>query len=322
MKRILVLTLILLVGIAVIPGPISAQVKTVKVAMTSKENLDNLPVFVGMQMGFFNEVGQKLDLSYFRGGGEVVRAVTTKSVDLGYTVAASATLIAAARGEPLKIVAGGTAPLVGVVWVVPADSPLKSIKDLKGKKAGFSSPGSVTHIALQTILKAEGLEPDKDVQLVRVGTPGDSWAAIKNKVVDTGWHVNPAVYDLLRKKEARILFDASQYIKKYQQTVVVAMEDVIKKDPEMIRNFLKARGKAVKFIWDEPEKTIALWAEELKLPVETVRLAYKDLPRTTFETGAPKLENLQATLQADIDSGAIKQPPDLQKLIDPSFLPR
>src|SRR5713226_7046101 len=104
-------------------SPSWSQPRTVKVAATSKVVLDNLPLFVGVHMGFFEEVGQKLEISYFRGGGEVVRAITTHSVDIGATPAASAVLIAAAKGEPLKIVSSSAAPLVGVVWVVPVDSP-------------------------------------------------------------------------------------------------------------------------------------------------------------------------------------------------------
>ncbi len=318
MKRITFV--LILAGMTLLPVTVFGQVKTVKVAMSSQVLLDNLPIFVGMRAGFFEEAGLKLEPSYFRGGGEVVRAVTTRSVDLGATTAASAVLIASVRGEPIKIVAAAVSPLVGVVWVVPVDSPLKSIKDLKGKKAGFSSPGSVTHVSLQVILKEEGL--DKDVQLVRVGSPGDSWAAVKNKVVDAGWHVSPSVYQLLVKKEARILFDATKYIKTYQQTVVSAMDDVIKKDPEMIRAFLKARAKATQFIWDQPEKTMAIWAEELKLPLETIRLAYRDLPRSAYETGAPKPENLQATAREVVDIGAVKEAPDLKKVLDLAYLPR
>ena len=303
----------------VAPPPAEAQLKTVTVAATSKEVLDNLPLFVGTKMGFFGEMGVKVELSYFRGGGEVVRAITTRAVDIGATPAASAVLIAIAKGEPLKIVSGSAAPVVGVVWVVPADSPIKTIKDLKGKKVGFSTPGSVTHTTLQAILKKERLE--KDVELVRVGAPGDSWAAIKNKIVDAGWHVVPAVYDLINKKEARILFDAVDYITDYQQTVVAVMEDVIKRDPEMIRNFLKGRAKAVKFMGENGERTAAIWAEELSLPIEVTRLAYKDLKSGYLETGAPKIKNLKATMQEILDSGAIKSPLDLNKTLDTRFLP-
>jgi len=309
-----------LAAILALPMEISAQVKTVKLALTSKENSDNLPIFVGMKMGFFDEVGLKVEPSYFRGGGEVVRGLTTGSTDLAVTVAASATLIAIARGEPVKIVAGAVSPLVGVVWVVPYDSPIKSIRDLKGKKVGFSSPGSVTHMTLVAALQAEKLE--KDVEIVRVGSPGDSWNAVKNGVVASGWHVSPAFYNLVVNKEARVLFSGGDYVKQYQQTVVAAMEETIKKDPDMIRKFLQARAKAIKFIWDNPEKTIALWSEELKLPVDVIRLAYKDLPRTAYESGAPKMENLKGALQEVMDTGAIKTPLDLGKVLDLSLLPR
>ena len=319
-RRMNIGVVVILIGFLLLPLAGDAQVKTVKVAATSKDVLDNLPLFVGVRMGFFEEAGLKLEISYFRGGGEVVRAITTKSVDIGATPSAAAILIAASKGESLKIISSSAAPIVGVVWIVSADSPLKTIKDLKGKKAGFSSPGSLTHTVLQTVLRKEGL--DKDVQLVRVGSPGDSWAAVKNKVVDVGWHVSPGVYNLIAKKEARILFDASDYIKDYQQTVVAVMEDVAKRDPEMIRNFLKARAKAVKFIGENTERTATIWAEELQLPVEVVRLAFKDIKPTYWETGAPKESNMKGALQEVMETGAIKEPIDFKKLIDTSFLPK
>jgi NitT/TauT family transport system substrate-binding protein len=298
---------------------VSAQ-KTVNVAATSKDVLDNVPLFVGMKMGFFEEAGMKLDVSYFRGGGEVVRGITTRSVEIGATPAASPIFIAFARGEPIRIISGSGAPMAGVVWIVNADSPIKSVKDLRGKKVGFSSPGSLTHTVIQSVLRKEGME--KDVELVRVGAPGDSWAAVKNKIVDAGWHVSPSVYALIQKKEARIIIDASHYINEYQQTVVAAMEDVIKREPEMLRNFLRARAKAVNFLYSNPDKAIAIWADELKLPVEVVRLGYNDLPKGYFETGAPKMENLKAALKEVLDSDALKAPIDLNKVLDLSLLPR
>jgi len=296
-----------------------AQLKPVKVALTSKEVLDNVIFFVADKMGFFKEVGIDYQPSYFRGGGEVVRALTTGAAEISGTNSPAGLMIAAAKGEPIKIVSGGEAPLVGIYWIVKMDSPLKSVKDLKGKKVGFSSPGSVTHTTITAILRAEGLE--KETQIVRVGTPGDSWASVVNGVVDAGWHVSPSVYNLIQKKEARILINGANYIKHYQQAVVAAMDGVIKRDPDMIRNFLKARAKAIKFFWDNPEKTISIWAEELKLPVEVIQLAYKDIPRDFFETGAPKTENLMGSMDEAIGAGAMKEPLDLKKVLDLRFLP-
>ena len=53
----------------------SAQLRAVKVACTSKPVLDNLAIFVGMHIKFFEEAGMKVEPSYFRGGGEVIRAM-------------------------------------------------------------------------------------------------------------------------------------------------------------------------------------------------------------------------------------------------------
>ena len=118
------------------------------------------------------------------------------------------------------------------------------------------------------------------------------------------------------------LFRGDDYVKEYQQAVVAVMEDLPRKDPELIRSFLRARAKAARFIKENPERTIAIWAEELELPIEAVRLAYKDLNPDAFEVGAPRMENLRGALQEALDVGAIKQPVDLARILDLRFLPR
>jgi NitT/TauT family transport system substrate-binding protein len=320
MKQRLNLTIsVSLLALLAVPTLASAQLKTVRVASAHKVTTATLPLFVGMHMKFFEEVGLKIEPSYFLGGGDTIRAITTRSADITHNAAPGATLIAISKGEPIKIVAGNTGP-AGTLWVVPADSPIKSVKDLKGKKVGFSTPGSVTHVAIQQILKKEGLE--KDVQLVRAGGPGDNWAAIKNKVIDAGWHVSPGVYTLIAKNEARILFHTAQYVKEYQETVIIATEEMIKRDPEIIRNYLKARAKAINFLWENPEKAIAIWAEEVKLSPDVLRLALKDTPRNYWDTGAPKPENLRAAIQEVLDLGAIKELLDPAKVVDLRFVPK
>ena len=302
-----------------VPGWAAAQLKTVRVTTAHREITANLPLFVGMHMKFFEEVGLRIEPSYFRGGGEVIRAITTRSADISHNAATAATLIAISRGERLKIVSGNTTS-PSIVWVVPADSPIKSIKDLKGKKVGFSTPGSVTHIILQAILKKEGL--DKDVQLVKAGGPGDNWAAIKNKIIDAGWHVGPGVYTLVTKNEARILILPAKYVTAYQETVIVTSEEIINKDPDLIRNYLRARVKAINFLWENPDRAVAIWVEETKLPAEALRLALRDTPRTYWDTGAPKPENLRALIQETLDIGAVKEPVDPAKAQDLRFIPK
>jgi ABC-type nitrate/sulfonate/bicarbonate transport system substrate-binding protein len=110
--------LVALMALLVSPAVTFGQLRTVKVGTTSKLVLDNLPMFVGMHMKFFEEVGIKLEPSYLRGGGETVRAMTTRSVEFNASSAAVPVLIAIDKGEPIKIVSSQVGGMVGVHWVV------------------------------------------------------------------------------------------------------------------------------------------------------------------------------------------------------------
>ena len=55
--------------------------------------------------------------------------------------------------------------------------------------------------------------------------------------------------------------------------------------------------------------------------LKTTRLAYKDLPRTFFEIGAPKTKNLMGSMREALGTGAMKEPLDPNKLLDLRFLP-
>jgi len=310
------------VGLVALPAPsvdAGTELQQVRVALARREAVDNLPYFIGVGMGFFKEVGIDLQPWYFRGDDEVVRAVTSRAVDLAGSAAPASIFSAVSRGEPIRILSGNVVPLVGIVWVVRAESAFRSVQDLRGKRVGFSSPGSVVHTAIQAVLRAEALEGS--VKLVQAGTPVDNWAAVRGGFLDAGWHMTPAVHALLVQGEARIIINGSDYVKNYMQSSVAAMRTVIEQEPEMIRNFLRARARAVRFIWESPPRTVALWTGELRLPAEAVRLAYRQLPKTAFPVGTPRMEELDGTMQEAMRSGTLKEPLDIQQLLDLRFLP-
>ena len=118
----------------------NAEMQKLKVASTIKEIVDNLPFYVGMDKGIFKKHDIELELTHFNGGGEVVRAIAGGAAEIGM-VGTSAAIIAAARGEPMKLVSSWTAPAYGIVFIVPKDSPIKSAKDLDGKRVGITRPG-------------------------------------------------------------------------------------------------------------------------------------------------------------------------------------
>jgi TRAP transporter TAXI family solute receptor len=67
--------------------------------------------------------------------------------------------------------------------LVRADSKITSVKDMKGRRISTGSPGSGTEVIARRLLKAAGLDPDKDVQAQRLGLP-ETVDAMKDGTVD------------------------------------------------------------------------------------------------------------------------------------------
>jgi NMT1/THI5 like/Binding-protein-dependent transport system inner membrane component len=126
---------------------------------------------VAWENGFFKEGG--IDISGFltsTGGGTSVR--NTLASDLPYgEVALSAALEAIKAGQPLKIVNSGVESIGDILWIAKPDSLLNGIKDLAGKRIGFTSPGSVSNMLLLMSLKHAGIDL-KSVQIVPAGGVG------------------------------------------------------------------------------------------------------------------------------------------------------
>ena len=86
-----------------------------------------------------------------RGGSQNVQAVITRAVDIGYGAGLSAVLAAQMQGTDIKIIGSGFIGNSDLFFYVPADSPIKTIDDLKGKIIAYSRPGSVSEVLLRDL---------------------------------------------------------------------------------------------------------------------------------------------------------------------------
>lgn len=308
-----------LAGFAWLVGsaPADAQTK-VMVASTSKQIIDNLPFFVAQKTGILEKYGLVLETTHFAGGGEVVRAVSTAVADIGM-VSTSAAIVAIARGEPLKMISAWTAPSYGIVWIVPTNSKVKTVADLAGQKVGISRPASVSHTGLLAALKANGIT-DK-VQVVPVGGPGDSWAALTSNRVQASWHTAPDVYGLIDSGKARLLFKINDYLTDYQQGVLIATKDTIAKKGPVVKKFLQAMAEADRYIEEHPAEAAAISAEVTEVDIKFAKQAISEAPREFFKIGQLKRENVAGSMVEAMATGALKKEPSYEDLTDGSLLP-
>jgi NitT/TauT family transport system substrate-binding protein len=178
---------------------------------------DELPLWCTKEGGFFDQnaldIGDLQNIASAQG----VPALISNNVQIAQ-VGGSEVLSVNAEGGDLVVVA----QLAGVYpFVLEVAAPIKTIADLKGKKIGVSSVGSSSDIATRAALKKMGLDPDKDVVILAVGSAAQRTAAMLAGSIDAGVSQPPDSL-AVEAKGFHVLYDlASQKLPSANTSVVV-----------------------------------------------------------------------------------------------------
>jgi NitT/TauT family transport system substrate-binding protein len=191
------------------PGPSPAQEKLtpVKVAVGGASCLCYLPTVLARQLGYYEQAGLDLELINFKGGSVALTAVLGGSADVvsGYY---DHTVNIAAKNKAMKaIVVYDRFPGLVLVVSPKATAEVRTVKDLAGKKAGVSAPGSSTDFFLKHLLRKSGVDPNR-VAVIGVGLDDTAVAAMEQGQVQAAVMLDPAVTLLQgRHPDLRILAD-------------------------------------------------------------------------------------------------------------------
>ncbi len=217
-----------------------------------------LPCAVAKEKGFLEEEGVKVGKFFTsKGGSETVRNIIDGGLPFGECSADSATMAIVKRKEPFKLVAGGAKAPGSVVWVVRPDSNIKKIQDLKGKTMCFTTPGSVSEaIAALVLSVAPDIEP-KDVKRIAAGGMGAGLTLLDKGEIDAAFCSYPTM--LKQGAKFRVLFYAMDFVPNYFQTFWMARESFLKANPDVVRGFLRARERGVKFILENHEEAAKIF---------------------------------------------------------------
>jgi len=235
MRRVLALSVATLVlaaacgGTAVAPSPSPTVGGTATATATPKpspfklvvsySNIigDELPLWSTKEGGFFEQnaldIGELQSIASTQG----VPALISNQVQVAQ-LGGSEAMSANAEGAELVVVA----QLAGVYpFVLEVSASIKTTEDLKGKKVGVSSVGSSSDIATRAALKKMGLDPEKDVTIVPVGSAAQRTAAMLSGAIDAGVSQPPDSL-AVEAKGFHVLYDlASQKLPSANTSVVV-----------------------------------------------------------------------------------------------------
>src|SRR5260370_19596878 len=142
---------------------------------------DNLPEWLALEAGIFKQNGLDVTLDNIV-SSTGIPALLSGQVQIAH-LGGSETLSAAAEGGDLVVISI-TGPVYPFVFMAPA--AITSIDQIKGKKIGVSNVGSSSDIATRVMLKKVGMDPEKDVSIVPVGSLPNRMAPLLNGTTDAG----------------------------------------------------------------------------------------------------------------------------------------
>lgn len=196
--------------------------------------------------------GIKVSWAEFPAGPQLLEGLNVGSIDFGYVGEAPPVFAQAAGADFVYSAYEISTPHAEGV-VVPQNSPIKSVADLKGKKIAFNR-GSDVHWFLVALLRKHGLDFG-DIQPVYL-PPADARAALERGAID-GWAIwDPFLAAVRQQSNARLLVDATgvayhyqfflsqrEYAQKRQDVIRIALEEVSAVGQRVRRNYAAAAAQ-------------------------------------------------------------------------------
>lgn len=259
--------------------------------------------------------GIRIEWFVYNAGPSAMEAFFAGSLDATY-VGPSPALNAYLRSDGNEVrILGGSAQ-GGSALLVPADSPLQSPADFRGKTIATPQMGNTQDVSCRAWLMANGFRVTQmggDVNVLPVANP-DMLLLFKEAKLDAAWTVEPWVSILERDMRARILLEEDHAI----TTVLASSAALLRERPHIAKALAAAHEELTQWVLDNPGEAQRLVAAELeketgrKVSAEIIAMAWK---RLTFTTDFA-LEPLQKFVHDAEKAGFVRDAPGLDRLLE------
>lgn len=299
-------------------------------AKTSNENGENFTVNVGFiktvspaylakEKGFieqqFAKKGAKVNWVEFQTGPEEFEAMSANHIDF-LACGNTPVIVAQAAGIDFKIISLYSTGLKNNVVLIPKDSHIKSIQELKDKKIAVAK-GSTSYNLIYRALDQAGLRPS-DVKLIQLA-PSEAKSAFENGNVDAWGIWEPFISTEIATVGAKILVSGDD-LRMPSPNFVVTSTKFASEHPEFINLYLKALDEAVAWQNNHPGEAVNLYATLLKLDKNIVENIVKNTDFRNDPIPDDYMKEHQITADTLYQLGGIKNKIEVARVIDNTFI--
>lgn len=239
------------------------------------------------KMGWMEEEFKKDNIAvkwvFSPGSSGALDLLKKGSIDFGST-AGLASVLARANGAPLKGVYVYSKPEWAAL-VVPKDSPISSIKDLKGKKIA-ATPGTDPYLFVLRALETHGMHK-ADVEMVPLAHALGR-KAVEGNEVDAWGGLDPHLSASILEAGSKVIYRNPDFCTYGFLNVTEAFAAA---HPNVVKRVLRIYEKARVWTMANPDDTAKLMAEEAKISLPVAR---QQLQRNDFSNSTPGAEHIKA----------------------------
>jgi len=261
-----------------------------------------------LKRGMFKDEG--LDVELIRMNANVsVTALSTGDID--YTMVFASVVRGALRGMPMKVVASY---MDSSTHLLIARPEFKSIRDLKGKTLAVSTYGATSDVAARMMMKQGGVDAEKELKIIQLGTERARYAALKEGIVDVAV-LSPPTDTEAQRSGLRVL---SRFHELYKMPFTGLGTNLrkLKEKPDEVKRMTKALLRANRFVRANRDGTIQTMMEWIKVDRESAVATYDSTWKIFSEDGGMPDAGLKLVIDQGREALKIERPVALTEVAD------
>lgn len=301
-----------------VPALPARAADTLRIGKTIINSFPMAGAELGKEQGIFAAEGIDVVISTFRGDGQVQQAMTANAVDIGF--GSGPGMGYAAKGVPARGVAAMASQPRNMSLIVPKDGPVKTVADLKGRRVGVSTAGSLTDWLVRTTSVKNGWGPE-GIVTVPMGDTRTRNIAMKQGELEGSLVALEEGYDFEEQGAGKILMGFGDIVPDFHTHVIFATDALVKNNPELLRRFLRAWFRTVAFMRDNRAVTVKSIAKTCGYSEKIIDLAYDtEMSMISFD-GAFSPKALELLRHSFKELGVLDGVPDVKDIYNPNFAP-
>ena len=273
---------------------------------------------LGVKSGVWKSAGLEVEISTFRGDGQLQQALAAGSIDFG--LGSGPGMGYAAKGVPAHAVAALANKPANMAVIAGKASRVTKIAELKGKRIGVSTAGSLTDWLARNIAVSNKWKPS-DLEILPMGDMRARLAAMRSGELAAAVTSLQEAYEIQDNGQGTVIATFADVVPHFHTHVIFARDALIKNNPDLVRRFLKAWFTVAAYMRDHRAAAVKSAAETMKLDAKVIDETYPiEISGMNFDGSfdPAALEVIRSSLK---DLGILDTAPPVSAMLAPGFAP-